>query len=125
MKTITKYAKEHRKTPTKAEKEFKRKLLNWKIRFRSQRQFDFYIVDFLIPDRRLVIEVDGGYHNDNKEYDLKRENYLKNLGLNILRISNEEVLNTPCESIKEEILNYDEVNIRDLPPRQSYGRAKY
>jgi very-short-patch-repair endonuclease len=124
MKQITKYAKGHRKNPTKAELELKRKLLNWKIRFRSQRQFDYYIVDFLIPDRRLVIEVDGGYHRDTVTYDKRRQNYLESLGLRFIRITNQEVLTTDCESLRQAILTYKLHDLRKLPLRLSYGKAK-
>lgn len=125
MKIITKYAKQHRKNPTLAEKVLKAKLLRWNIEFRSQRQFDIYIVDFLIPKRRLVIEVDGGYHLDNQAYDSKREAYLKTLGLEILRISNEDVLNTDCADLQRLILTFPEQDIRSLPLRLSYGQANY
>ena len=124
MKQITKYAKGHRKNPTKAEAELKRKLLNWKIRFRSQRQFDYYIVDFLIPDRRLVIEVDGGYHQNTVSYDKRRQSYLKSLGLQFIRISNQEVLNTNCEPLRQAILQYTIHDLSKLPLRLSYGKAK-
>lgn len=125
MKKITKYARENRKKPTKAEAELKRKLLNWKIRFRSQRQFDYFIVDFLIPDRRLVIEVDGSYHANRQAYDTRRTEYLENLGLAIVRISNEEVLTTDCDNLKQTILRHPIQDIRTLPLRLSYGLAQY
>lgn len=125
MKKITRYAREHRKNPTRAEKELKRKLLNWKIRFRSQRQFDYFIVDFLIPDRRLVIEVDGNYHDARADYDERRTVYLESLGLTVIRIRNEDVLNTDCEELRRTILSYEVQDIRNLPLRLSYGIAKY
>lgn len=125
MRKITTYARENRKNPTKAEAELKRKLLKWKIRFRSQRQFDYFIVDFLIPDRRLVIEVDGEYHDNNQNYDGRRERYLRTLGLNIVRITNQEVLTTDCEGLKQIILNYPIKDISKLPLYLSYGIAKY
>ena len=125
MKKITRYAREHRKNPTRAEKELKRKLINWKIRFRSQRQFDYFIVDFLIPDRRLVIEVDGNYHDARADYDERRTVYLESLGLTVIRIRNEDVLNTDCEELRRTILSYEVQDIRNLPLRLSYGIAKY
>lgn len=125
MRKITKYARENRKAPTKAEAELKRKLLNWKIRFRSQRQFDYFIVDFLIPDRRLAIEVDGGYHQTVQAYDKRRQQYLESLGLTIVRITNEEVLTTNCESLKQVILKHPIQDISQLPLHLSYGLAKY
>lgn len=125
MKKITRYAREHRKAPTKAEKELKRKLLNWRIRFRSQRQFDFFIVDFLIPDRRLVIEVDGEYHRDAQDYDERRTKYLNSLGLEVVRVDNATVLTTNCETLREITLSYPLQDISNLPLRNTYGVAKY
>lgn len=125
MKTITLYAKQHRKAPTRAEKELRRKLLNWRITFRSQRQFDHYIVDFLIPERRLVIEVDGEYHLNTADYDNKRTEHLNSLGLTVIRVFNDQVLNTNCEELRKQILIYPICNIRQLPLRQSYGKALY
>lgn len=125
MKKITKYAREHRKMPTKAEAELKRKLLNWKIRFRSQRQFDYFIVDFLIPERRLVIEVDGSSHDNKQAYDRRREKYLERLGLHIIRITNNEVLTTDCEALRQTILRHEITDLSKLPLRLSYGLSKY
>lgn len=125
MKKITEYARQNRKKPTKAEAELRRKLLNWKICFRSQRQFDYFIVDFLIPHRRLVIEVDGSYHSNRQIYDTRRTEYLENLGLIVIRFTNNEVLNTDCEHIKKLILTYPEMDISKLPLRLSYGLSKY
>lgn len=124
MKKITKYAKEHRHNLTSAEKELKKKLFKWGIRFRSQRQFDYYIVDFLIPDRRLVIEVDGKYHNTNVAYDIKRQKYIEKLGLRFIRVDNDYVLKSDCEELRGQILSYEIVDIKGIPMRYSYGLSK-
>ena len=52
-----------------------------------------YIVDFLID--KIVVEVDGGYHNTDKQkkYDKVRSKHLRKLGYRIVRIKNEELLN--------------------------------
>jgi very-short-patch-repair endonuclease len=43
-----------------------------------------YIVDFFIPELGLVFEIDGDSHNDKGEYDIRRENFLKSLHLEIV-----------------------------------------
>ncbi len=43
-----------------------------------------YIVDFLIPELGLVFEIDGDSHNYKGEYDIRRENFLKSLHLEIV-----------------------------------------
>ncbi len=58
-----------------------------KIDFDRQRVIGNYIVDFYIKKLGLVIEIDGSSHDDKKEYDKLREDYLISLGLKIYRIS--------------------------------------
>ena len=125
MKKIRSYAKEHRRNPTKAEAELKRKLLNWKIRFRSQRTYDYYIVDFLIPEKLLIIEVDGKYHENTQEYDSRRQKYLENLGFTVFRITNETVLNTKCDDLKQNILDMPTIDISKMDWKKVYGQAAY
>ena len=62
-------------------------------KFRRQFSFGYYIVDFYCKEKKLVIELDGDSHftERGKEYDLQRDNYLKGLGLKILRITNDEI----------------------------------
>jgi very-short-patch-repair endonuclease len=43
-----------------------------------------YIVDFFIPELGLVFEIDGDSHNYKGEYDIRRENFLKSLHLEIV-----------------------------------------
>jgi len=51
----------------------------------------YFIADFMCYEKKLVIEVDGLIHEFQKEEDEHREEILKSMGLNILRIKNEEV----------------------------------
>ena len=60
------------------------------FKFRKQVEIDGYIVDFLCPERRLIIEVDGGQHS--VERDARRSAFLENQGFLILRFWNNEVL---------------------------------
>ena len=52
-----------------------------------QRIIGDYIVDFFCPRAKLVIEVDGSQHYSDEmvEADRKRDDYLKNQGLKVLR----------------------------------------
>ncbi len=52
----------------------------------------FFIADFYCAKAKLVIEVDGKVHDLQKEYDSYREEILKDKGLTILRIKNEELV---------------------------------
>ena len=70
----------------------------------------YFITDFYCAEKKLVIEVDGQIHEFQKEEDLHREEILKSLDLNILRIKNEEVANmkSVLEKIRTFIVRLDE-----------------
>jgi very-short-patch-repair endonuclease len=61
------------------------------LHFRRQQVIDGFIVDFYCQAVRLVIEIDGGVHEGQVEYDAERDRVLAARGLRILRIRNEEV----------------------------------
>ena len=63
------------------------------VRFRRQRQFGNYIVDFYCAGRQLVVEIDGSQHYEPEEAarDAERTAYLNGLGLKVLRFSNHDV----------------------------------
>jgi very-short-patch-repair endonuclease len=63
------------------------------MKFYRQAPIDRFIVDFYCPRKKLVIEVDGGIHEqaDNRESDILREEFLRKKGLRILRIRNAEI----------------------------------
>jgi len=78
---------------------------NLDVRFRKQHIIGDFIVDFVCLKEKLIIEVDGGYHNepDAAEYDKLRTQILNDQGYNVLRFSNEEVIansNYVLENIK-------------------------
>ena len=64
------------------------------VRFYRQKPILDYIVDFYCPALQLVVEVDGGYHEtaEQAQKDNIRDNKLQILGLTVLRVSNEQVL---------------------------------
>jgi very-short-patch-repair endonuclease len=49
-------------------------------------------VDFVCLEAKLVIEIDGGQHLDQMNYDQNRTGYLESLGFNVIRFWNNEVL---------------------------------
>ncbi|MBL1278089.1 MAG: endonuclease domain-containing protein [Ectothiorhodospiraceae bacterium] len=50
------------------------------------------IVDFVCLEKKLIIEVDGGQHAEQIDYDLKRTRFLESQGFRVLRFWNNEVL---------------------------------
>ncbi len=63
-------------------------------KFRRQHIIDEYIVDFVCLSKKLIIEVDGGYHNkpEIKEADRFRTEELHDLGYTVIRFTNEQVI---------------------------------
>ena len=96
-------AKNNRKNPTEAESVLWDMLKGNNIGYHFRRQHIIldYIVDFICLDKGLVIELDGGYHNDpeQKEYDAQRTAHLQRLGYTELRFKNEELLCDPVSVI--------------------------
>jgi len=71
-------------------------------KFRSQHPVHIFIVDFYCHKLKLVIELDGKYHETKvqKEKDEERSKLLGEQGLNIIRFTNEEVINRTDSVIK-------------------------
>ena len=67
-----------------------RKLMG--LKFRRQRPMGPYILDFLCIERKFVIELDGGQHQQRTEYDGRRTRWLRSQGYTVLRFWNNEVL---------------------------------
>lgn len=72
-------------------------------RFRRQIAIDPYIVDFICTDHMLIVEIDGGQHAYQIEYDERRTKFLENRGYRVLRFWNNEVL-ANTEGVLEAIL---------------------
>ena len=59
--------------------------------FRRQVPLGRFIVDFLAPSARLIVEVDGGYHAQRRHLDARRDQHLQRMGYRILRLEAELV----------------------------------
>jgi len=68
----------------------------------SQNRPYYFIADFYCAEKKLVIEVDGLIHEFQKEEDERREDILRSLNFEILRIENEETkdINKALKKIK-------------------------
>jgi very-short-patch-repair endonuclease len=62
------------------------------LHFRRQQVIEGFIVDFYCHSAGLIIELDGDIHQEQKEYDDSRDKILENMGLHVLRYSNDDVL---------------------------------
>ncbi len=96
-------ARELRQNMTEAEKMLWKELRNRKfLKLKFLRQHPiiyqvsdnrpyYFIADFYCAEKKLVVEVDGKIHDFQKEDDQHREDILRSLDFNVLRIKNEEV----------------------------------
>ncbi|MEX0937528.1 MAG: DUF559 domain-containing protein [Pirellulales bacterium] len=73
------------------------------LKFRRQFPIGPYVVDYICPAHSLVIEVDGDGHQGRADFDHERTRYLEELGLRVLRVSNDDVLND-IDAVLEAVL---------------------
>ena len=103
---LKEFAKKNKQYPTEAERLVWEYLRGKQLWFKFNRQYVIadYIVDFVCLDRKLIVEVDGGYHSEYEqiEKDVHRTERLEHLGFYVLRFSNEEVL-TGIETVLDKI----------------------
>ncbi len=100
------FARKLRKEQTDAERRLwwnlrNRQLEGWK--FRRQFAVGDYIADFVCIDAKLIVELDGGQHSEQIQYDEQRTRELEKAGFVVLRFWNNDVL-TNSEGVIEEIL---------------------
>ena len=105
---LTGNAKTLRKNMTKEERHLWYDFLKTlPITVNRQKVIGNYIVDLYIATVKLVIELDGSQHYEDRgiENDTKRDEFLNNLGIEVLRYSNLDV-NQRFESVCQDILNH-------------------
>ena len=78
-------------------------------KFRRQFSVGEYILDFYCPTEKLCIELDGQPHFTEIGYlrDVKRDKYLSDLGITVVRIENKHVF-----KIHEQVLEYIKEHFR-------------
>ena len=82
-------------------------LRDYPVRFQRQKAIGNYIVDFYCASAKIVIELDGSQHYEDKgiKKDIIRDEYLKENGITVLRYSNLDI-NKNFNSVCEDILNH-------------------
>lgn len=91
--------------------------------FRRQAPIGPYVVDFFCPAKRLILEIDGGHHNEDDvaARDLERQRWLENEGYRVIRFWNSEIaadLNAVLERIYVEIYGSREAEAIKLKHRR-------
>ncbi len=114
---ITKTIRSLRRNTTPAESKFWQIVRNRKIngyRFYRQHPIEFemdgskrfFIADFYCKQRKLVVEIDGGIHEYQKEYDSYRTFVIEQLDMRVVRFTNKEVryeIEKVIEQLKENL----------------------
>jgi very-short-patch-repair endonuclease len=104
-KKLTEYARKNRK------KGYISEVLFWKqvhkkkfhgIDFDRQFIIGNYIADFFARSLSLVVEIDGGSHNEHLEYDKQRDIYMQSLGIKVFRTTDYDVMNN-LENVMHEL----------------------
>ena len=106
------FAKKNRREMTESERVLWEELrkLNCGYHFRRQHPIGDYIADFACLKKKLVIEVDGDYHNEplQQQNDQWRTEFMESKGYTVIRFNNEEISNNLQEvitRIKEQLFN--------------------
>ena len=101
---IFRKAEELRNNMTEAERLLWEKLRNNQlgVRFKPQHPIEHFIADFYCHSVKLVVELDGVIHEQQKEYDIGREAEMGKCGIRVIRFKNHEVLEN-VDSVVERI----------------------
>ena len=109
------FAQTNKRFPTDAERQLWEHIRAKQLSFKFNRQHIIgdYIADFVCIEKKLVIEVDGGYHSEYEqiERDEFRTQRLNDLGFHVIRFKNEEIVgNLPevLNTIKNNLINRHE-----------------
>ena len=104
-KKLTKTSQILRRNMTKEERHLWYDFLkDYLIQFNRQKVIGSYVVDFFCFQAKLIVELDGSQHfqDEIQAYDEERTDYFKSLGLEVLRIPNNEIWDNftgVCEAI--------------------------
>jgi very-short-patch-repair endonuclease len=96
-KPLRRFSRQMKKWPTPAERQFW-EVLSWRYpKGKSSRQlvFGWYILDFVVHEKLLVIELDGSSHDGREDYDARRDAWIKSSGLTVLRFPNSVAMEAP------------------------------
>ena len=107
---LKEFAHENRRNPTKEESILWAFLQHRQlgVRFRRQHIIGLFIVDFCCLSVKLVIEVDGGYHQlpGQQFSDEERAAWLQSQGFTVIRFTNDQILSDPdavARAIQKEV----------------------
>jgi very-short-patch-repair endonuclease len=116
-KFLTKYIATSGHAESSLERSIRATLDRCGVGFEYHKQFRTYIADIYIPDKKLVIEVDGcywhgcdvcGYQNKKQEEkDKRRDKWFAAHGYEVVRIKGHDIKTDPFNALKKGLLGYD------------------
>ena len=119
MDRLRRNARNLRNDATNAEQELWKHLRGRRLegfRFRRQVPIAGFIADFVCPQAKLIVELDGGQHQQQEEYDAERSRILAAHGYRMLRYWNNAVMQD-LESVVADI--HRELTKGFTPPQPS------
>ena len=126
MKKTIENSRQLRKNMTLQEKKLWSVIRNRQFfgyRFRRQFPIGQYIVDFICREKKIIIEIDGGQHNEikNIHYDNKRTEYLISEGYKVMRFWNNDI-DKNISGVYEKLKEVFEIGENTTPPQPSPSR---
>ena len=125
-KLMKELQKNRKQKTTEAEQVLWEELRGKKLDFKFRRQhiIDEFIVDFVCLDKKLIVEVDGKYHNtkEHKEAEKLRTKILNDLGYKVIRFTNEEVIGN-IDAVLSQISKKINSNSDNSLPLEGLGKA--
>ncbi len=113
-KMLKEFAKKNKHFQTDAECLIWNRIRNNQLGVNINRQYVIgdYIVDFVCLEKKLIIEIDGGYHSEYEQIqkDEHRTENLVSMGFSVIRLTNEELfadIESVLNYIKEQLYKYD------------------
>ena len=122
------HARTLRANQTDAEQQLWRQLRGRRflgVKFRRQQPLGPYIVDFVSMEHRLIIELDGGQHSEQADYDRQRDTWLESQGFRVLRFWNSEVFrqwDEVLEAIRLTVVETSPSSPATFPPDERAGK---
>ena len=120
-------ARRLRREMTMAETLLWKQLRRLDMNFRRQAPIGSYIVDFVRHEARLVVEIDGYYHEapDRKAQDLQRTAWLQSQGYRVIRFPEKDVRDRLPEIVERIAAEAAPPPSPTLPPSRGKGEARY
>ncbi len=113
LSQLTEMSRRNRNNQTLAEQIIWNKLLKGKrlrYTFLRQKPINRFIVDFYCSKLNLAIEIDGDSHKGKENYDKERDEFLRQIGIQTVRFTNETVLHNFSE-VKQKLFEFIKTNV--------------